>query len=82
LVDRARSEADELGVRASRADASYESSPTRDDRLLFVLSVVCLVVVAAFAALWILVQIEFGLLYFILAALGLGAVLVVLWSLR
>jgi hypothetical protein len=81
-VDRARSEADELGVRASRADASYESSPTRDDRLLFVLSVVCLVVVAAFAALWILVQIEFGLLYFILAALGLGAVLVVLWSLR
>ena len=82
MVDRARSEADELGVRASRADASYESSPTRDDRLLFVLSVVCLVVVAAFAALWILVQIEFGLLYFILAALGLGAVLVVLWSLR
>jgi len=81
-VDRARSEADDLGVRASRADASYESSPTRDDRLLFVLSVVCLVVVAAFAALWILVQIEFGLLYFILAALGLGAVLVVLWSLR
>lgn len=81
-MDRARSEADELGVRASRADASYESSPTRDDRLLFVLSVVCLVVVAAFAALWILVQIEFGLLYFILAALGLGAVLVVLWSLR
>lgn len=81
-MDRARSEADDLGVRASRADASYESSPTRDDRLLFVLSVVCLVVVAAFAALWILVQIEFGLLYFILAALGLGAVLVVLWSLR
>ena len=81
-MDRARSEADDLGVRASRADASYESSPTRGDRLLFVLSVVCLVVVAAFAALWILVQIEFGLLYFILAALGLGAVLVVLWSLR
>jgi hypothetical protein len=66
----------------SKRVASYESSPSRDDRLLFLVSLVCLVVASVFAALWALVEVDFTFIWFILGTLGLGVVLLAFWALR
>jgi hypothetical protein len=66
----------------SRRVVSYESSPSRDDRLLFLISLACLLVACIFAALWVLVEIDFTFVWFILGTLGLGVVLLAFWALR
>jgi hypothetical protein len=60
--------------------ASDESSRGRDERLLFLVSLVCLVVAAVLAALWVFVEMEFGLVWFVLVAVGLGGVVLAVWA--
>jgi hypothetical protein len=81
-VERSRSQAEDSNVRAGRPPASYESSPSRDDWLLFVLSLVSLAVASVLAALWVLVEINFAFIWFILGALALGVILLVMFALR
>ena len=80
-MERTRSEAEDSNAPTAQPAASYESSPSRDDWLLFVLSLICLVVATVFAALWVLVEVNFGFIWFILGALGLGVVLLIAWTL-